>query len=267
MSSSVIIIPARYESSRFPGKPLVSILGKTMLERVWRIAQKAIENDTQKKIYIATEDERIVKAAENFKAMAILTSSQCQNGTERVYEVVKNLKLQPDIIINLQGDAVLTPPHFITELISAMEKNPTWEMATLGTAFNSEKWQAYVQRKKEGNNTGTLVLCDQKGKALYFSKGIIPHIRENKTGENFVPPVMKHIGIYAYRFSMLKKYLELSPTPLEQVEKLEQLRVLEHGYPIHVVKVDDGGRTLWSVDNPQDIQIVEDLLKKEGELC
>lgn len=257
---SVIVIPARFGSSRFPGKPLALIYGKSLLHRVWSIA-KAVTNVED--IFITTDDDRIQKHATEFGAKVIMTPSSCENGTIRVYEAIKSLKILPDIIINLQGDAVLTPPWVIQSLLDAMAKDKNIGFATLATKISVEQYNKMRAAKNEGSVGGTMVVFDQKNNALYFSKSMIPFLRNNNINN---PPLYRHIGLYGYSYNTLKKYLELIPAPLEQIESLEQLRALENGIPIRVVIVDYKGRTHCAVDSPQDIGIVEKIISKEGEL-
>jgi 3-deoxy-manno-octulosonate cytidylyltransferase (CMP-KDO synthetase) len=258
--NTVIVIPARLGSSRFPGKPASLILGKQLLHRTWLIAKKVKDVD---EVLVATDDLSIRDLAESFGAKVIMTDSHCQNGTERVFSALGNLKAHPQIAINLQGDAVLTPPWVIQSLVHAIQKDPTIQVATAATQLDWQKYEDFRQSKKEGQTSGTTVVFDQQQNALYFSKAVIPFLREIDIQ---TPPVYRHIGLYAYRASYLAKYVSLQPTPLETAEKLEQLRFLENGIPIRIILVDYRGRTHWSVDHPNDIQKVEQIIKAEGEL-
>lgn len=262
---AVIIIPARYGSTRFPGKPLSMILGKSLLQRTWQIAKAVAGID---EVYIATEDERIVAHATTFGAKTQITSAECTNGTERILEALKLLKLKPEIIINLQGDALLTPPHSIAALLSTLKKEPDVGFATLATRLNEEQFEELKSQKAQGQAGGTLVTFDLKGRALYFSKSLIPYVR-NKNGNgkgSKLSPVFRHIGLYAYRYQVLERYVCLPASPLELTEGLEQLRALENGIPIRVVEVDYGGRTHWSVDSPEDAKVAEQIIQREGEI-
>jgi 3-deoxy-manno-octulosonate cytidylyltransferase (CMP-KDO synthetase) len=264
---SIIIIPARQDSTRFPGKPRAMIKDKTLLNRVWSIA-KSVKNADD--VCIATDDGDIFKHAEEFGAKAVMTSTDCPNGTERVYQAAQKLHKQAeDVIINLQGDAVLTPPWIIEAIIDEMKKDNKIGIATPATRLTLRQYRELSDAKASGaKSSGTMVVFDINRNALYFSKNMIPFVRpEGPAGkeENNLP-LYRHIGLYAYRADFLQKYVELQPTPLEKAEKLEQLRALEHGMPIRVVIVDYRGRTHWSVDNPEDIAIVENIIEKEGEL-
>lgn len=257
---SIIIIPARFGSSRFPGKPLALILRKSLLHRVWSIA-KSVTNVED--VFITTDDERIQQHALKFGAKVIMTPSSCENGTVRVYEATKSLSYLPDIIINLQGDAVLTPPWVIQSLLNTMAQDQSIGIGTLATKISIEQYNKMRDAKNKGSVGGTTVVFDKNYNALYFSKSMVPFVR-NTTIAN--PPLYRHIGLYGYRYPTLKKYLELSPTPLEQLEWLEQLRALENGIPIKIVEVDYQGRTHCAIDSPDDIKTVEAIIAKEGEL-
>ncbi len=258
--NTAIIIPARYSSTRFPGKPLAQIKGKSMIYRTWAVAKTVTHiND----VYITTDDERISDEAHHFGAKVLMTGTHCTNGTERVFEAVKKIEQSPDIIINLQGDAVLTPPWVIQSLVNKMQEDHTIALATPAVKLNWQQYDAMNTAKSQGEVGGTLVTFDHNYNALYFSKTMIPFLRDRNISE---PYVYRHIGLYAYRMTTLEKYLSLTPTHLEKAEKLEQLRALEHGIPIKIVIVDYRGRTHGSVDSPEDLTRVEEIISKEGEL-
>ena len=259
----IIIIPARFGSSRFIGKPLALINNKSLLQRVWSIA-KAVNNIQG--VYITTDDVRIAEHAREFGAQVIMTPSSCENGTVRVYEAAKNRKIlpnTPDIIINLQGDAVLTPPWVIQTLVDTMLIDQNIGLATLATKISTQQYNEMRGAKNNGAVGGTMVVFANNHNALYFSKSMIPFLR-NINSENL--PIYRHIGLYGYRYPILEQYIALTPTPLEQLEGLEQLRALEHGIPIRVVEVDYRGRTHCAIDSPGDVAIVENIIAKEGEL-
>ena len=256
-----IVIPARKGSTRFPNKPLAFIQGKQLLHRTWLIARAVKGVD---EVYVATDDDEIRKQAEQFGAKVILTRADCENGTERTYDAVSQLEEIPGIVINLQGDAVLTPPWVIQAVIDSMQNDPKIQIATPAVHLDWKRVDEFLQSKEGGRTSGTLVVFDLNQKALYFSKGLIPKIRDrNERGD---PPFYRHIGLYGYRFETLKKIASLKPTPLEEAEKLEQLRALENGIPIQVVLVDYRGRTHWSIDTPEDVKKAEEIIEREGEL-
>jgi len=263
--NSIIVIPARYGSSRFPGKPLAPISGMAMIERTWRIASLAAAD----KVVITTDDIRIEEAAKGFGAEVVRTSEQCANGSERVFEALVNMGVTPDIVLNLQGDAVLTPPWILNNLIEAMRADSSVQIATPATKMTMTQFRDLVDQKARGIVGGTLVVFDKRFNALYFSKSPIPFIRPDvisKADANADVPVYRHIGLYGYRYSALKQYLALPQGVLEKVEGLEQLRAIENGVPIRVVLVDYRGRTHWSLDSPDDIGRVEAIIAAQGEL-
>lgn len=256
-----IIIPARYASSRFPGKPLYPIRGCSLLERVYKIAS-AVQGVAS--VFVATDDERVADHARSFGAEAIMTSEKCKTGTDRVFEAVQAMKIKPDAVINLQGDAVLTPPWVVQALVDAHQKDSLLSMTTAATHCSWEQLEALRKHKIDNPTSGTTVTMNRNGMALYFSKAIIPYLR--KADKATPPPVYRHIGIYGYRTDILEKLCALEQTPLESAEQLEQLRALENGIPIKVEIVDYKGRTHGSVDAPDDVVIAEAIIDSEGEL-
>ncbi len=258
--NTAIVIPARFGSTRFPGKPLALISGKSLLQRTWSIA-KAIQHVNA--VYIATDDQRIQEHALAFGAQVLMTPSHCENGTVRAFAAVNQCDPVPDIILNLQGDAVLTPPWIIQPLLDVMLENPAIELATPATQISLEHYKKMAAAKNAGTVGGTMVVFDKNHHALYFSKSMLPFVR---TPTEKPLPLYRHIGLYAYRYATLKKYLQLAPTPLEKIEGLEQLRALENGIKIKVVIVDYKNRTHWAVDSPEDVAIVEKIIAAEGEL-
>jgi len=238
------IIPARYGSTRFPGKPLALILGKTLIERTYIQAKKCSLLDA---VVIATDDQRIFDCAKGFGADVVMTSPSCLNGTERLWDAVKNNSelLSADIYVNIQGDEPTVEPETIAALVRALKENPNECMATLVTRLTDPEKIASPSICKCVFNTA--------GHALYFSRSPIPF---QMTSSN----VYKHIGLYAYRSDFLKTYVTLQNTPLQIAEDLEQLKVLEHGYKIIVSEV---GSDALDVNTQEDIQKVEDYLCKQ----
>jgi 3-deoxy-manno-octulosonate cytidylyltransferase (CMP-KDO synthetase) len=255
---AAIVIPARHGSSRFPGKPLHKIAGVPMLERVWRIA-RAVAGASR--VVIATEDERIISLAKTFGAEAVLTPESCANGTERVRAAVDAAAIGEDILLNLQGDALLTPPWILEAMIAEMTASPGTEMVTAAVKLEGGALEAFAKHKESAPASGTTVVFDVHRDALYFSKTILPYRRN----AGFAA-VYRHIGLYGYRRAGLERYMALPPGPLEQSEGLEQLRALENGMKIRIVVVDYHSRTHGSVDAPEDVAVVEAIIAKEGEL-
>ena len=256
---TAIVIPARYASQRLPGKPLIEISGRSLLRRVWDIAS-AVKNTSG--VWIATDDERIAAHAKRFGANALLTSADLATGTDRVRAALALMPDPPDAAINLQGDAVLTPPWVVQSLVDALAADPEAGLVTAAVRLTAEGLAEMMALKAKSPSSGTLVTMDLAGRALYFSKSFIPFVRDT----NADAPVHRHIGIYGYRAEVLKRLASLPPTPLEKAEKLEQLRALEHGIPIRVVVVDYRGRTHGSVDTDADLAFVAAVIAREGEL-
>jgi 3-deoxy-manno-octulosonate cytidylyltransferase (CMP-KDO synthetase) len=254
----IAVIPARYGSTRFPGKPLHEIAGLAMVERVRRLAVAAPSID---RVIVATDDARILKAVEDFGGEAVMTPESCRNGTERCFDAVKEFASDGDIIVNLQGDAPLTPPWVIDAAAAAMADDPSLQLATPAVALTEDAYAKLAAAKAAGEVGGTTVVFDKSMNALYFSKTIIPFRREDAG-----VPVHKHIGLYAFRFSTLKSFVALEPSPLERTESLEQLRALENGIPVRIVLTDYRGRTPWSVDSPRDAEIAAQIIEREGEI-
>jgi 3-deoxy-manno-octulosonate cytidylyltransferase (CMP-KDO synthetase) len=246
---AVIVIPARYDSTRFPGKPLAVIAGHSLVKRVWSIA-KAVPGVTG--VFVATDDQRIAEHVAGFGGETIMTSPRCRNGSERVYEAAVGMEKTPDIVVNLQGDAVLTPPWVIESLIKAMVADKKCGMGTTAVKLSWEQCQEAFAVLDKGGRAGTMVVVDKRGRALYFSGAFIPNLRNRQM---MSPPVHRHIGIYAYRFDTLAQYVAL-----------EQLRALENGIEIKVVIVDYKGRTHHSIDRPEHVPETEAIIAKEGEL-
>ncbi len=242
------VIPARYASRRFPGKPLADIGGQTMIERVYRQAKKS---RVLERVIVATDDERILREVRKFGGEVRVTSSRHQSGTDRVAEVASRLKLSRDgIIVNLQGDAPLLPPGMIGQLVKPLLDYPEINMTALC---------GRIKEARELSNPNIVkVVLDREGFALYFSRLPIPYLRDKALNSQLSTlNYYKHIGPYAYRKSFLLKLAKMAPTPLEKAEKLEQLRVLENGYRIKMVKT---RYDCIEVDTPADIRKVRDQL-------
>jgi 3-deoxy-manno-octulosonate cytidylyltransferase (CMP-KDO synthetase) len=266
---SVIIVPARYGSTRFPGKPLAMIAGQTMLQRVCAIAHEAAKESPSTDVIIATDHALISEEAERLGVRWVMTPTDCPTGTDRALAAIDQLPYRPDFIINLQGDAPLTPPDFIKALLDEVTRDDSVQLVTPVVQLD---WAALDQLRSHKHTTpfsGTTVISDRQGNALWFSKNIIPAMRNESALRKSQPlsPVYRHIGLYGYRRDMLERYVTLEQTPYEILEGLEQLRVLENGYPIRTVVVDYRGRASMSgVDTPEDAARAEALIAKHGEL-
>ncbi|HMA50851.1 MAG TPA: 3-deoxy-manno-octulosonate cytidylyltransferase [Magnetospirillaceae bacterium] len=255
-----IVIPARFGSKRLPGKPMVKVAGVSLLERVWRIAS-AVQGVSG--VYVATDDQRVADHAASFGAESIMTPTDVATGTDRARAALHLMADKPDAVINLQGDAVLTPPWVVQALVDEFLADPDLSMVTAAVRCSWRQLAELQELKTHSPTSGTTVTMDKFGRALYFSKQVIPYLR-TQTFET--PPVHRHIGIYGYSAEVLDHLATLEQTPLELAEQLEQLRALENGIPIKVALVDYSGRTHGSVDTPEDIPVVEEIIAREGEL-
>lgn len=266
--SIAIIIPARYGSERFPGKPLALIAGKSMLTRVHdiAIAQAALFDNAA--VYITTDDERIQQHALKFTQNVIMTPSSCLTGSSRVLKASEKLPINPDIILNLQGDVPLLPGRFIHELIKVLLDNPSVDVATPVTKLSWPELEALKEWKVKHPFSGTTAIIDKQGKALWFSKSIIPAIRHEKKLRNNdqYSPIYRHIGLYAYRYNALKQFIEFDESDYEKLEGLEQLRLLENGISIQTIQVSYGSEPAMSgVDTQDDLKLAETLfLNQKG---
>ena len=266
---AVLVIPARYGSTRLPGKPLAMIAGQTMLSRVYDIARAAAQQKDAVDIVVATDDERIVEHCEEIGARWVMTSVSCPTGTDRALEAVQKLDQAYDFVVNLQGDAPLTPPDFVADMIGAFALDATIDVITPIVQLRWDELVALRATKRSTPFSGTCVVVDQDHHALWFSKQIIPAIRNEATRrqDGELSPVFRHIGLYGYSRQMLATYVTLPQGHYEQLEGLEQLRVLEHGYRMRVVQVDYKGRASMSgIDSPEDIKQAEKLIALHGEL-
>lgn len=265
----LIVIPARYASSRLPGKPLIKIAGIEMIKRVANIAASICHKNDNTHYVVATDDERIKSFCEEQKINVLMTSTSCQNGTERCWNAVQKLGISPQLIINLQGDNPLCPPWIIQNIIDEWRAYK----ADLYTPCVQLSWDEYDTLKKNKEVTpysGTTVLVDKNEYALAFSKNIIPAVRKEEKARSLfqLSPVRKHVGLYAYTYNTLKDYFTSEESVYEQgcIEGLEQMRFLYNGLKIKMVHVDYRGREVPSgVDSEEDIARVESIISKYGE--
>ena len=240
------IIPARFASTRFPGKPLVNIAGKTMIERVYEQVSKALTD-----VYVATDDKRIFDAVLAFGGKAIMTSDKHRSGTDRCYEAFSKLEEWFDVVINVQGDEPFIQPEQIVELQRCFEE-PETQIATLAKKITKKDGLEFLQ-----NPNNPKLVVNKQNEALYFSRSVIPY-RRGAEPENWISlhPDLKHVGIYAYRADVLHELTLLEQSPLEIAESLEQLRWLENGYRIKVGFTDV--ETI-GIDTPEDLEKVKEM--------
>lgn len=261
-----IIIPARYGSSRLPGKPLIEIAGISMIKRVVSIAEQAarsLDGFDSIQVVVATDHSDIADHLKDSKAQVVMTNESCQTGTDRVYDAACQLAIKPDFIMNLQGDAPLTPASFLVSMMQALVNDNSIESITCATLLAWSDLDILRENKKTTPFSGTTVTVDANSNAYWFSKNIIPAIRdEDKLREqNTLSPVRRHIGLYGYTFEFLSRYIKAPQSHYELLESLEQLRILDMGTKLHVVDVDYGDLPQMSgVDTPEDVQRATDLL-------
>ncbi|GMU94193.1 MAG: 3-deoxy-manno-octulosonate cytidylyltransferase [Candidatus Hydrogenedentota bacterium] len=243
------IIPARYGSTRLPGKAIRKIGGKPMIQRVY---ERCAESRTLASLYVATDDRRIQEIVEGFGGKAIMTSADHPSGTDRLAEAVN--EIEADIVVNIQGDQPFIDPVMIDEAVRPLLDDSRVEMCTL---------MHPISRDADLTDPAVVkVVVDLVGNALYFSRALVPYPRNRDLNR----VVYEHVGLYVYRRDFLLKLARLAPTPLEQVESLEQLRVLEHGHRIRVVETrcKDHAFSGFSVDTEEDLQRAEAMLRERG---
>lgn len=233
---------------------------KECIERVWQIAKCS---KLANAVFISTDSDKIAQHAESFGASVIMTPSDCPTGTDRVAHASKQFAHDNTIVISLQGDAVLTPPWVLDQMIDALIKSPESQMVTPAVKLTKQSLTDFLEHKKVSPSSGTTVTFNINGDALYFSKQPIPYLYSPHSQD---AALYRHIGLYGYRYKTLTQLQSLPQSPIEKLEKLEQLRALENNIPIRVVCVDYQGRTHGSVDTPADIAFVENIISKEGEL-
>jgi 3-deoxy-manno-octulosonate cytidylyltransferase (CMP-KDO synthetase) len=260
---AVIIIPARYASTRFPGKPLAPLRGPdgvslTLIRRCWDAARRAAGIA---RVIIATDDRRIAAHAEDFGAEVAMTDAALRNGTERCAAAADALGLTEEIVVNLQGDAPLTPPDFIEAVIAELRNDAAVDVATPVLRCDPEALSRLREDRAAGRVGGTTAVFGRDRRALYFSKEVIPYSDAIDLDAGPIP-VFHHVGLYAYRRAALEAYGGWAPGPLETLEGLEQLRFLENGAAIRCVEVEGRGRAFWEVNNAVDVARVEAALQR-----
>ncbi len=237
---TIIIIPARYASTRFPGKPLADIGGKAMIQRVY---EQAVKSVVAEKIIVATDDERIFSHVKNFGAQVVMTSPEHKSGTDRCFEALEKTDENFDVVINLQGDEPFVQPEQLRKINSCFSDS-TCTIATLVKK---------IDNKSDIENSNVVkVVKDENDYALYFSRSTIPFNR----GKENEPTYFKHLGLYAYRTATLKEITALRPSALELAESLEQLRWLENGYKIKVAETE---LESMAIDTPDDLKRAQEL--------
>ena len=279
-----IIIPARFASSRYPGKPLAMLRGaggcaRTLIERSWRAgvaAAAAVPADvgTCAGVWVATDDAGIAGVVRGFGGTVVMTGEACRNGTERCAEAWTTLRAEGvalDAVVNLQGDAPLTPDFVVAGLVAALAGEPLGEggagtvpagMVTVGLRCSPTTYAHLSTDAAAGRVGGTTVVADRHGKALYFSKRLIPYVPADWVDPHAA--VMLHLGLYAYSGAALEAYAAAGPCALEALEGLEQLRFLDAGLPVRVVAFDPVGWDCIELNNPGDVPAIEAVLAARG---
>lgn len=259
-----LIIPARYGSTRFPGKPLVKIAGETMLSRVVNVGRTIAEKHNNITLAVATEDDRIATHCQEIGVTCIMTSDQCPTGSDRLLEAALAMDTTPDFIIGLQGDALFTPIHVIEAIIKASQDNKEAQIITPVIPLRWSELDALREQKKTTPFSGTTAIINKNNHAIWFSKNIIPAIRKEDDMKQTTEfsPVHQHLGLYGYRLDTLKTFVTLEQGHYEQLEGLEQLRLIENNIPITAVPIEvDLGLAQAGIDSPEDVTRAENILK------
>jgi len=271
-----VIIPARYASSRYPGKPLAMLKGaggvaKPLIQRSWEAAC-AVPGASG--VWVATDDPRIADAVVGFGGQVVMTASTCRNGTERCAEAARVLAAEGhvfDILVNLQGDAPLTPSFVVSDLVAALRAEPALDakrmgggagMATVALACSASTYAHLAADAAAGRVGGTTVVANAVGQALYFSKRLIPHVAPGTPDAHQF--LRLHLGLYAYRVAALAAYAATPPSPLEELEGLEQLRFFEGIAPVRVMTFAAPAWDCIELNNPQDVPVIEVVLAQRG---
>jgi 3-deoxy-manno-octulosonate cytidylyltransferase (CMP-KDO synthetase) len=263
--SFAIVIPARYASTRYPGKPLVPLRGaggcaKSLIQRSWECAS-SVPGCTG--VWVATDDARIANEVQGFGGNVVMTSPDCANGTERCADAIVQLGHIADVIVNLQGDAPLSPTFAVERLVERLSEDPGAAMATPAVRCSSSVLKHLLDDVAEGRVGGTTAVFDRNDRALYFSKRVLPYL---PNGEEFKEPVAVHLhlGMYAYRPEALCSYRQSHSSELEMLEGLEQLRFLDMGMAVSIVRLEVLEWDSIELNNPSDVAVIERILSQRG---
>lgn len=265
LPSFAIIIPARYASTRYPGKPLVPLRGatgeaKTLIRRSWECASAV---KAASAVWIATDDDRIRAEVESFGGNVVMTDPSCRNGTERCADAIDKLGDIAEVIVNLQGDAPLSPPFLVSTLVARLADEPALAVATPAVQCSQSVYQHLTTDAENGRVGGTTVVCSGSDRALYFSKRVLPFLPQPTVGNGY-PPVHLHLGMYAYRPASLRAYRDAPMCQLEELEGLEQLRFLDIGESVGVVRVSPLSWDAIELNNPTDVPEIERILSERA---
>lgn len=264
-TSFAIIIPARYASTRYPGKPLVPLRGatgiaKTLIRRSWECAMAV---DGSAGVWVATDDVRIADEVASFGGQVVMTDPACANGTERCADAIASVGDVADVIVNLQGDAPLSPSHIVTRLVERLANDAALTMATPALRCSRSVYAHLAEDAMNGRVGGTTCVGTSNDRALYFSKRILPFLPEAAAAAEF-PPVSLHLGLYAYRPDALRQYRAAPVSQLEQLEGLEQLRFLDIGLAVALVHLDPLDWDPIELNNSSDVPVIERILADRG---
>lgn len=265
LPSFAIIIPARFASTRYPGKPLVPLRGcggeaKPLVQRSWECAM-AVAGSAG--VWVATDDVRIAEVVRGFGGEVVMTAESCANGTERCADALGQLGDVAEVIVNLQGDAPLSPAFVVPELVRRLEEDSEVAMATPAVRCSRSVYAHLAEDAAQGRVGGTTVVCDSGNHALYFSKRILPYLPAAVAEQDF-PPVSLHLGLYAYRLDALRRYNAAPASALEQYEGLEQLRFLELRQAVGIVHLNPLDWDSIELNNPSDVEAIERILAERG---
>lgn len=268
MSSILIVIPARYASTRLPAKPLQKIKGIEMIKRVAAIAASVCKKNDCCEYVVATDHPSITDFCNQNGIPVVMTSETCRSGTERCFDAVCRMREKPAFIINLQGDNPLCPPWFLGQLIDAWKNDCEGQVFTPCLHLSWEEYDRMREAKEATPFSGTCVEVNASGYAMTFSKALIPAIRNEAKLRTLLDksPVRRHIGLYSYTYDALEKYFGMASSPYELPEGLEQMRFLHHRIPVKMVEVDYRGRKSMSgIDSPEDVERAEKIIDEFGE--
>lgn len=263
---TLIVVPARYASTRLPGKPLALIAGRTMVARVAGLARRAAAQLTQADYVVATDDTRILEHCRDGGIPVVMTDPALPSGSDRALAAVDGLGASPEFVVNLQGDAPFTPAAHVVAIVDALAASGT----DAATPFIRLSWEALDRlraHKLETPFSGTTLVTDPAGRAIWFSKIILPAMRKEAELRKLSPlsPVCQHIGLYGFRLEALQRYCALPESRYERLEGLEQLRLIENGMSVQAVEVQPGAIAMPGIDTPEDIKLAERLVAEHGD--
>lgn len=263
--SALIVVPSRFGSTRFPGKPLALINGVSMVRRTARIAQEAAKQIEHCSYVVATDNEEISAHCDEHNIPVVMTAAKLPTGSDRAFAAASHISPSPDYIINLQGDAPFTPIDHIVAVATALKTGA--DVATPYIQLSWDALDALRAHKEQTPFSGTTMIVSTDNKAVWFSKNIIPAIRKEQKLRKTTPlsPICRHIGLYAYQRHALEKFVNLPESTFEKLEGLEQLRLLENGLSIECVQVKPPKVATPGIDTSEDLALAERLIKRHGD--